>query len=81
MAAVTVANRRVNVVGSYRMVMASLTGSTTSDTWATGLKLIRGFSVDGGSGTAPTTITASGGTLTIGTATAITGASGIAWGY
>lgn len=81
MAAVTVTNRRVAVMGNKRVVLATLTGSTTSDTWATGLKLIQGYTVDGGSGTVPTTTSVSGGTITIGSATAITNASGIAWGY
>jgi hypothetical protein len=81
MAAVTVTNRRENVSGSRRMVMANIAGTTTSDTWATGLKTIVGYSVDGGA-VAVTSISVSGGTLTIGTASALgSGTSAIAWGY
>lgn len=81
MAAITVTNRRSAVMGSKRVIMASLTGSTTSDTWTTGLKLIQGYTIDGGTGTVPTTTSVSGGVITIGSATALTAASGMAWGY
>lgn len=81
MAAVTVTNRRINVSGSMRMVLANIAGSTTSDTWDTKLKLIRGYSVDGGT-VAVTSISVSGGVLTIGTGSALSsGTSGVAWGY
>lgn len=80
MAAVTVTNRRSSVMGNKRVIMATLSGTTTSDTWATGLKLVQGYSVDGGS-VAPTTVSVSGGTLTIGSGSALSNASGMAWGY
>ena len=82
MAAATVTNRRDNVSGSRRMVIATLAGAgSTPDTWVTGLKTIVGWSVDAGSANPPTVVTVSGGTLTITAAGAYTGASGIVWGY
>ena len=81
MAAVTITNRKVNISGSKRMVMANIAGSTTSDTWVTGLKVVQGYSVDGGT-VAVTSISVSGGTLTIGTGSALSsGTMALAWGY
>lgn len=67
MAAVTVNRRRTVVMGSKRVVLADVSCSTASDTFATGLKFIDSASVEGGSA-ATTTLTKSGGTLTIGSA-------------
>jgi len=79
--ALTVTKRIDNVMGSRRGVQAVLTGTTTSEAWNTGLKSVTSYSVDGGSGGTVTTITVSGGTLTIGSSAALTAASAIAWGY
>jgi hypothetical protein len=80
MAAVTVTNRRENVSGSKRMILATLAGSGSSDTWATGLKLITAFSLDGGT-VEPTAASVSGGTVTISAGGAYTGVSAVVWGY
>lgn len=79
--ALTVSKRFENVMGSRRAVHATLTGTTTSEAWNTGLKVVTSYSIDGGSGGTVSTVTASGGTLTIGSSAGLTAASAIAWGY
>ena len=81
MAAASVANRREVVMGSQRCIEASITTTTSSDTWVTGLKVIRGLVVGPGSNAAPTTLSVSGGTVTIASSGGVTAASGMAWGY
>jgi hypothetical protein len=78
--AITVTNRREVVDGNLRQIIATLALGTSSEAWATGLKLIRAYTVDGGTA-AVTSISVSGGTLTIGTSAGATAVSGIAWGY
>jgi hypothetical protein len=72
MAAVTVTKRRESVIGSDRMVTATLTIADTN-TWVTGLKLIKSLSVIG---VDKNTIgaTVSGGTVTFGCTGTETGA-------
>lgn len=81
MAAVTVANRRESVFGNFRVIMALVSGTGTSDTWVTGLHVIRGWSLDPGSANPPTAITVSGGTLTITAGGSYTSASAMAYGW
>jgi hypothetical protein len=78
--ATTVVRRRDTTAGNFRVILGQLNLSTSSDTWNTGLKSIVSFSVDGGSA-AVTTVTVSGGTLTIGSSAGITGCWVIAYGY
>lgn len=81
MAAVTQTNRRDATMGNFRVILATIAGTGSSDTWNTGLKTIRGWSMDAGSANPPTAITVSGGTLTITAGGSYTGASAIAYGY
>jgi len=48
--ALTVTNRRNNVVGNMRQITATLVSTTGTDSWVTGLRLIRGISLDTVSG-------------------------------
>jgi len=76
----TVNKKRISVMGSKRCVMADITTSTSSDTFATGLHIIEGFSADAGSA-AVTSATKSGGTITVGSSSGVTNCQVIAWGY
>jgi hypothetical protein len=78
--AITVTNRRENVDGNYRQIIATLGLGTSSEAWVTGLKIIRAYTIDGGTA-AVTSVSVSGGTLTIGTSAGATAVSGLAWGY
>ena len=78
--ATTVLARSDSVFGDQRTVLARLTTTTSSDTYNTGLSSLTGWSADGGSA-AVTTLTVSGGTVTIGSSSGVTNFSLIAWGY
>lgn len=81
MGAMTVTGRREGVMGNLRYVMATLNGSTASDTWTTGLKVLKGYNVGDGSNAPVTTTSVSGGVITIGSSGGLTNANGIAWGF
>lgn len=49
--ALTITNRRNNVVGNMRQITATLVSTSGTDVWATGLRLIRGISLDEIAGT------------------------------
>ena len=78
--ATTVNKKRYRVMGSLRCIEADITTSTSSDTFATGLHLIEGYTADAGSA-AVTSSSKSGGTITIGSSSGVTNCQIIAWGY
>lgn len=68
------------VVGNQRVVSAKLTTSTSSDTYNTGLSVVRNSTLTGGSA-ATTAVTFSGGTATITSSAGVTGLWLTAWGF
>ena len=78
MAAATITNRKEAVIGNLRIITALGTISNTN-TWATGLKVIRAFSADPPDANA-LGATISGGTLTFATTGTETGVSLMAIG-
>lgn len=80
MAAVTVVRKRENVPGSRRQILATVNIASNGDTFATGLKFIEFWSATSISANAIGG-TLSGGTITLATGGAETGARIIAQGF
>jgi len=49
--ALTITNKRNNIIGNMRQTTATLVSTSGTDVWVTGLKLIRGISLDEIAGT------------------------------
>lgn len=78
--ATTIVRERRAVFGNKRVVLATVTTSTASDTYNTKLKVIDAASIDPGTNASPTTVSVSGGTITIGSAGGVTSAQIVAIG-
>jgi len=76
----TVYKWREAVMGNKLCILADITTSTSSDTFATGLKVIESYTCDPGSA-AVTSSSKSGGTITVGSSAGANNVQICAWGY
>lgn len=80
MAIQTPTTRVDNIAGSLRQVIATFASISNNDTWATGLGLISGLSIDPGTASS-IGATTSGGTVTFATGGAVINVQVLVFGY